>query len=267
MKNKKKNGFIATSLMFSFFIIFLTMSLMILATYTHYQGLINNLNSSILTDLNENVIMKKYTTLSNSILDGDMVSAKTTFDETSWNLVKANARAVNDTENQVTYIELFNTAVSRSAHFSQRINESRKLKVSKDIDDKRVIYVRFNLFRNGTINCSSSSVKLRLGSVYKNVSDNICGGYSNWASNSAIFEDLYITEEQANDTELIFDVQNMYAPVANIDVLTLRMGINKVMVIDVTDAFMDSTTTSNNVKANLDANLPYFDVDYSIKKI
>ena len=259
MKNKKKNGFIATSLMFSFFLIFLTMSLMIMATYTHYQGLINSLNSNVLNDLNDNVIVKKYVTVKNSIMDGDMVSARTSFDTASWTLGN-NTKAYFDNENQITYIRMYNTNSSTSAHFSQRINSSRALKVG----DERTIYVRYNLFRNGYIPCNSGRVTLRIGSNSYNLPDQLCGGdFVNWESRSAIFKVPVTTE----DVELIFDIQNMYAPEAYVDINTLHVEINNVMVIDVSDAYMTDETSKEKIKNYFDANVPYFDLDYSIKKI
>lgn len=77
---KKKNGFIATSIMFSFFLVFTALSMLVLASYAHFRVLINNLNGSILKDLNDNVISKKYTSLSNCITDGDFKSIKDDFD-------------------------------------------------------------------------------------------------------------------------------------------------------------------------------------------
>ena len=41
----KKNGFIATSVMFSFFLVFITLSVLILLSYAHYRTLINQLNA------------------------------------------------------------------------------------------------------------------------------------------------------------------------------------------------------------------------------
>ena len=125
MKNKKKNGFIATSLMFSFFIIFLTMSLMIMATYTHYQGLINNLNSGVLKDLNDNVIVKKYTTLINSAADGDLASIYGSSNPSStinsvWSVNEAqNSKPIYDDGNKISYIRIFNTSSSNVDSFSK----------------------------------------------------------------------------------------------------------------------------------------------------
>ena len=67
MKNKK--GFIATSLMYSFFIVFALLALTILATYSHYRYLNNDLNMSILEELNHK-ISSKYARLYNFVEDG-----------------------------------------------------------------------------------------------------------------------------------------------------------------------------------------------------
>lgn len=48
----RKNGFIATSILYSFFIVFALLALLVLATYSHYRILNDELNSSIKKELN-----------------------------------------------------------------------------------------------------------------------------------------------------------------------------------------------------------------------
>jgi hypothetical protein len=270
MKNKKKNGFIATSLMFSFFIIFLTMSLMIMATYTHYQGLINNLNSGVLKDLNDNVIVKKYTTLVNSALDGDLASIYGSLNPSSsintavWSVNEAqNSKPIYDDGNKISYIRIFNTSFSTSGSFTYTVpNEVvRKLKSGNN----RKIYVRYNIFRNGTINCSSGVATFKVGtSTSGQLTGSLCGNFANWETKSNIFT---VNIGDTDTASLNFNVQNMSPAEVHVDVTTLYIEINKVMIIDVTDAYMTSTTSDNDVKNYLDANVPYFDLEYSIKKV
>ena len=268
MNNKKKNGFIATSLMFSFFIIFLTMSLMIMATYTHYQGLINNLNSGVLKDLNDNVIVKKYTTLVNSALDGNLDSIYGSSNPSSsinsvWSVNEAqNSKPIYDDGNKISYIRIFNTSSSTSGSFTYTVpNEVvRKLKAGNN----RKIYVRYNIFRNGTINCNSGVATFRVGSTSKQLTDSLCGNFANWETKSNIFT---VNVGDTDTVSLNFDVRNMSPSEVHIDVKTLYIEINKVMIIDVTDAYMSSATTDTAVKKYLDANVPYYDLEYSIKKV
>jgi hypothetical protein len=258
----KKNGFIATSLMFSFFIIFLTMTLMIMATYTQYQTLINSSNENVLNDLNDNVIIGKYTTLYNSIIDGDFNSIKVgAFNSTAWTL-GTNAEAHNETSQSSEYIRLKPT----SASFGQTINSSRLLK-KRETTSK--IYVRFNVFRNYTINCDNDMPYLKIGSSSYTLNTHLCGGYDDWT----MFSQILNVNVNSDSQYLGFNVSNMKSGKANItDVSTLHINIDNVMIIDVTDAYKNGTTDAQ-VKAFLDSELSsshdqflWLDRGYPIKK-
>ena len=247
----KKNGFIATSLMFSFFIIFLTMTLMIMATYTQYQSLVNSLNNNVLNDLNDNVIIGKYTTLYNSIIDGDFDSVKNeAFNSTAWTNL-SNATPLNDTEQFSAYMRLNPTTSS----FGQYINNTRLLK-KRDTNSK--IYVRYNIFRNYTIKCEDTPSEvnddapyLQIGTRKYYLHSNLCGTYSQWEMYSEVL-DIKID----SDTQYIgFGIDNMKSGRADItEVSTLHVNIDNVMVIDITDA-IKTGSNHNTIKSYLDANL------------
>ncbi|MBE6158916.1 MAG: hypothetical protein E7159_03735 [Firmicutes bacterium] len=261
----KKNGFIATSLMFSFFIIFLTMTLMIMATYTQYQTLINSSNENVLNDLNDNVIIGKFTTLYNSIIDGDFDSIKTgAFNSTAWTL-GTNAVAYNDESTQrSSYIRLKPTAAS----FGQTINSSRLLK-KRATSSK--IYVRYNVFRNYTINCTNDQPYLKIGSItYTLKAENrLCGEYSSWN----LYSEILTVNVNSDSQYLGFNVSNMKTGVDNdTNFSELNINIDNVMVIDVTDVYKNGTTDAQ-VKAFLDSELSsshdqflLLDGGYPIKK-
>lgn len=261
----KKNGFIATSLMFSFFIIFLTMTLMIMATYTQYQTLINSSNENVLNDLNDNVIIGKYTTLYNSIIDGDFDSIKNNaFNSTAWKL-NSNAVAYNDEATQKSsYIRLKPTAAS----FGQTINSSRLLK-KRSTSSK--IYVRYNVFRNYTINCTNDRPYLNIGSrTYTLKAENrLCGEFASWK----MYSEILTVNVDSDNQYLGFSINNMSSGKASVtDVNTLNINIDNIMVIDVTDMYKDGTTDAI-VKGLLDSELStshdqflWLDRGYPIKK-
>lgn len=66
---KKKNGFIATSVMLSFFLVFILLTSLVLLSYSHYRFLESNLNGSILKNLNKE-INNELITLNNIIQNG-----------------------------------------------------------------------------------------------------------------------------------------------------------------------------------------------------
>ena len=244
---------------------------MIMATYTHYQGLINNLNSGVLKDLNDNVIVKKYTTLINSAADGDLASIYGSSNPSSsinstvyvWDVNEArNSKPIYDDGNKISYIRIFNTSSSTSGSFTYTVPNLnvRKLKTGNN----RKIYVRYNIFRNGTINCNSGVATFKVGSTSRQLSDSLCGNFANWETKSNIFT---VNVGDTDTVSLNFNVQNMKPAEVHIDVKTLYIEINKVMIIDVTDAYMTSATSDAAVKNYLDANVPYYDLEYSIKKV
>lgn len=64
----KKNGFIATSLIYSFLILFSSLVLIIISTYVYYRRTLESYNGDILVSLNSN-ISNSYVTLSNKVTD------------------------------------------------------------------------------------------------------------------------------------------------------------------------------------------------------
>lgn len=259
----KKNGFISTSLMFSFFIIFLSLALIILASYAIHHSLLNGLNGNILKDLNENVISKKYTVLQNSIIDGDLASVRNNnFNSTLWmSTTHYNVEPKFDSNNQSAYMRMYfyktDVSVDGSARFSQRIDSSKTLKVANN----RKIYVRYNVFRNEEVNCDHGygQVVLKIGNQNNIMDTTLCGKYSNWT----IVSDILTTNVTSNSQELIFEISKA----SNVSTTDLSVNINNIMVIDITSMYKSSSTSDDEVKAYLDLNLPYIDENYPIIKM
>ncbi len=251
---KKKNGFIATSLMFSFFTIFLTLTVLIIASYTHYNSMLNSLNSGILDDLNNNVIAKKYVTLRNSVTNGNFDS------NSSWSYSSGSGYR-NDSENHSRYAKMAGTSYTlTSAAFSKRLTAGR-----------RKIYVRFDLFRNGLIDSLSlPQIQIRNNNTmmtyadYWDIAILLTGDYSNWRSWSYIKE---VTVPSSGNQTIYFHAENLRSPLGQTKIDTLFTGIDNVMVIDVTDAYSSVATSDYQVRDYLDKNVPYFKDTYSIKKI
>ena len=246
----KKNGFIATSLMFSFFIIFLTMTLMIMATYTQYQTLINNLNSNVLKDLNK-YILEKNVILKNSVVDGNVASAKGSFNRSAWPLLY-NATPVNDSENNSTYIKLLPT----NSKLSNIIPDSNKI-----ARGNRKIYVRFRIHRSTTLVCSSASADLVLGVDSYNITNNLCGDYTPFTPISTIIN----ANNNSDSATVKFEIFGMRPVTNTIPLSTLWLSITDLMVVDITDLY-ESGTSDATVQAKLDTYLPYFDGSTTLRK-
>ena len=266
----KKNGFIATSIMFSFFLVFTMLSLLVLASYTHYRTLINNLNMSILNDLNESVISKKYISLDNAIKDGDFKSIDTDFANNDltyptfysiWNNpfdYNVEPYYDNVNNNQNSYI--------RMAYHLNNSSYSGRAKISKKFDPEWIkqykdnnyhkIYVAFKIFRNGVINCSSGTVTIRVGSNRSNLTNNkvLCGSFSNWTIESEILNVRLNSEDQ----EIIFQTEG-------IDHQTRFISIRDIKVVDVTKLYKEGTTDAQ-MKEYLDRELPYIEENYALAR-
>ena len=246
----KKNGFIATSLMFSFFIIFLTMSLMIMATYTQYNGLITNLNSKVLDDLNTNVIADKYIVLTNVIDDGDIESMKTGTLNSKWT-DKTRVDGVNDYANFNTYIRM--KPGKNSSSFKQYFTGEVK-------GGKRKLLVRFDIYRNSTINCDSNNGTVTVAGTKLGYS--LCGDSVLWTPYYFL-----IDANISGAVDITFSISNISSAKDWISVNSLYVGIKNIMVVDVTDAYLNAGTSDADLELYFIEKVPYFNGDYTIKKI
>ena len=245
----KKNGFIATSLMFSFFLIFLTLTIMVLASYTQYQSLINTLNSNVLKDLNDNVISKKYTTIYNSIIDGDFQSIRAgSFNTSAW-ATRSNVIPTYDR----TMESVFMRMSAPSSKFTQKINSSKLLKTGNN----RKIYIRYYMSTSTNIKCSSTNagaVIFRVGSNSVTLSDTLCNYHRDWERKSQILT----INVNSNDQELIFQLSGVSSPSTQVLINNVFVRIRDIMVVDVTDLYK-SGTNDESVKNVLDSQVNYFD--------
>lgn len=163
MKNKK--GFIATSLMYSFFIVFALLALTILATYSHYRYLNNDLNNSILEELNQKII-SKYARLYNLVDNGGFEDSNTYM----WSTYNSNIISIdpaNPTNSSFTGDKSMVMDASRpnvNVSFTQNIDTS-KLK-----RNQAKIYLRFRAFKKNEVKSSDSDVTLSTGFNIENYS-------------------------------------------------------------------------------------------------
>ena len=118
---KNKNGFIATSLMYSFFMVFALLALTILATYSHYRYLNSDLNASIQEELNQK-ILSKYARLYNLVNNGSFES------DDSWTMNNSEINQtivteicnINDVKNKLGNTNSFFTQIGSNYYFVGR---------------------------------------------------------------------------------------------------------------------------------------------------
>ena len=145
MNNK---GFIATSLIYSFFLVFVAVMASILATYAHNRILVNNVNEGIVDDLNITV-SEKYLVIRNILQNSD-------FEESgSWGLVNA---YVADVPNPIPdpLPENFKI-ISYHGMKSLKINKTNSeiTQANLALEKDHYYYLRYYIFRNGPISGTS----------------------------------------------------------------------------------------------------------------
>ena len=247
----KKNGFIATSVMFSFFLVFILLSAIVLASYSHYRNISEDYNSTILDDLNENVIKEKYKYLVNSIKDGDLKSIKSGSFNLLWmNSDTFNIVPFNNTNANDTYIKFAYNSTQSTTDGSAKIVKSLDYQKIENDNEMHKVYVVFKMYRNSSVNCSYGAVSLRIGSTDHFMSDTqiLCGGTSDWTTVSEILN----VEVNTDNQNLIFDVKGLSDATKNI-------GIKNIMVVDVSDFYAKKDLSDTEVKEYLDKYLVYFD--------
>ena len=134
---RRKNGFIATTLIYSFLLLFATLVIVIIGNYTYYRSTINAYNKGINDSLN-NLIDTKYVTLTNLVNNSDFEDQE---DRDSWSGIGANAYYSGEETmgNGVTSLK-FNgksNALVRSNYFNCEANH--------------YYYFSYTLFTNGTV--------------------------------------------------------------------------------------------------------------------
>jgi hypothetical protein len=242
---KKKNGFIATSLMYSFFAVFSMVALIIIATYTHYRVLINNINNNVLNELNTQ-IASKYTTLYNLVNNGD-------FEENSdWNYTNTTR-----IEKNVPYGSSYSgTYSARMPKTDSSFNQTFSIKDKVNVDNKyHKVYVAFRVFRNGPVN-GTGTINLNASGTDNAVNgSSLIGGFSNWILYSQILK-VGVTDE--TDWTLSFNITG--------NTTNNYTYIDNVMVIDITSEYNGNTTPDTDMKNYLDTYLNYFNDSYTMTK-
>lgn len=261
---RKKNGFIATSLIYSFFIVFVALTSTILLTYSYYRNLLNNLNRGVLENLNEK-IDSKYTLLTNLISGGDV-----DFDISKWHTVYAervtsgyNYGAYGDgSSSSGTYSFRLNMSYNNIPNQNASITQENITPLTTSANRK--LYFRMRIFRNGNINFQNNyndaNVILTDGSnTYKGTS--IAGGFSNWEVYSFIIN----LNPQTNAWTLKIFANNQNK--LNSDYVSIF--VDDIMLVDVTEVASKTNWNDVILKNNLDGTnglkykLDYFTGNYS----
>ena len=278
-----KKGFIATSMMYSFFIVFALLALTILSTYSHYRYLSNDMNSSIADELN-NKTLNKYARLYNLVKNGNFESGNS-----NWSRTNAETGTKSDTFSVYSGDKaMVMPTTGTASNFYQNVNTS-SLKAKED-NKVHKIYIRFRSFKKNSLISNDSDVCVTIdtkrcySTYYYNylrnnysVTPSLSGkiffadgapeiaatGYNpyNWALHSEIIDVTFNNANVNKNWKLEFYINNKSGPG--------QVYIDDVMLIDVTSVFTRENTNATydyTVKQYLDENLNYYDGNYVLGK-
>lgn len=131
---RRKNGFIATTLIYSFLLLFATLVVVIIGNYTYYRSTINAYNKGINDALN-NLIDTKYVTLTNLVSNSDFEGSD------SWSGLGGNANYSTE--------EIMGTG-TRSLKFKEKSNATVRSNYF-DCVSGHFYYISYQTFTNGTV--------------------------------------------------------------------------------------------------------------------
>jgi hypothetical protein len=242
---KEKNGFIATSIMYSFFAVFAMLALIVLATYTHYRTLIDNINKNVLIDLNNN-IAKKYTTIYNLLDNGEFEN------DDVWQY--SNAARISKTDNYGSSYE-GNYSVrfpNGNSSISQKFSVKDKVKADNKIHK---IYFTYRIFRNGPVDGTGKITLNASGTNYYVHADALVGEFTNWIQYSEIFT---VYSNSDDDWTLTFNLDNSTS--------SNYVYLDNILLTDITNVYNGNTTTNSDMKNYFDSYVKYFNGSYVLAK-
>ena len=259
MKVKNKNGFVASSLMFSFFLVFILLSVLVLTSYTHYLAMIKNLNGTILDGLNDH-IASKYSGIKTLVKNGKIAGVD------NWTL-NDGARYVNNTNNNSEFMQIL---PNTSGTFSQSIN---------NVSSSRVLYVAFNFNTWYPDDCTTCTFSVefngnKIDNFYYLDNNNLTRLESDKLVNNTVnnklqkwilFGGIYRTQDNVN--EISFKANDLNYSVDNAGGV---FGINNIVLVDITNLYKNNNASNDEMMIEyLLKRLPYIEYDqkYSLPKV
>jgi len=248
----RKKGFIATSLIYSFLILFASLIVLILNTYTYYRESLDSYNRNILTSLNNN-IEGKYVSLTNLVENSSFENGMNSwikegnFNITNYTKNSGNNAGIFTGKSNITDVVIFNRHLA-------------KLKSNSfQCEQNHYYYVSYHTFTTGNI---STFFGMGTGiGLYTNGNTHLKSltrGFTNWKKESSIVRSTVTT------TNCNFQV--LY----NNDSDSVSFFLDDVVVADVTEVInkLPASVNLTRVAQIMDevatnSSLPYFEGTYS----
>lgn len=267
----KKNGFIATSLIYSFFLAFVALVSVILATYSYYRTILNTLNKDILSGLNTE-IQSKYITLENLIKNGSFEDSTNKWG--SQVNVEIPAASENISAHGANSLRLNTGNYTANSQVQQPVVVPDNI---ASISGTHTYYLRFRIFRNGNLVFSGGDANAYANiSVDTNKKIYLGGVFTNWSLASMVIEGNAASSITVNFTANNSVLDHQGKTDTNEGGRALSVYIDDVMLIDVTELSSKLGISGDVLKNRLDGTscgatdwdcqnrkLEYFDSKYS----
>lgn len=263
---KRKNGFFSMSIIYSFFIVFVMISAVLLSNYAHNRALIRDYNKDIKENL-DNEGNNKLANLKNLLNNGSFET------NTSWTF---SGSAAYDTSQQYNGI--------RSVLFYGEDSDNKMTQILSGVTIKRnhVYYVQLRMFTTAGeevtftksriyLKSGTDEIEFNNGSIYSALENpnptltppvsyqcvryKNCYRSANWEYKIGV----------VNSTPVLRDIQDPQFIIEQEGTKEADIYIDCVMLIDLTDAYGDAinrVVLSNNNVPWLNANIQYFEKKY-----
>ena len=226
MKNNK--GFIATTLIYSFLLLFATLVTVIITNYNYYRNTLNKYNKNINDALN-NIVNNKYVTLYNEIDNSDFetknVSWHTGSNTTNFNNNGNLGYDCNQSDctnkNGSYQTDYTNAGGNNSFRFAPKTNSIVNSNVFSCIANN-YYYVSYDVFTSGAL--SGGNIGIYNNSGRFEVSESLNYGFQNWSRRGFIGK-----VSSGGNCVFRIDYQNSGGGA------DIRMNIDNVAVINITE--------------------------------
>lgn len=260
MKNTNSRGFIATSLIYSFLILFAGLVALILNNYTYYRTSLDNYNKNIISALNSK-IDNKYITLNSLLINSDFES-----DTNNWNSIRNGAYGSLSTSIVSTSTNGSKSLEFRGSSSGRGGNDYIYLKQNFTCQNGHYYYFSYDLIMNGN-DTSRNSFQIGIDiNTYNNKNITwVAGGFINAEKRGFIA----YSNRSSNECEFGIKYFNAHYDNTNSDSLVARF--DNILLTDVTSIVNrigssdDRKTAISNGFLNIESStyLPYFEGAYS----
>lgn len=244
---KKKNGFIATSLIYTFFLVFAMLSILLLANYTHNRLLLRTFNTEIKGDLDtrggsklanfKNILNNTEFEIAN---DSWVVTGNAAYPTKGY--VQNGLEFQHDTENLTAFDD----------------NGSVTQNISRDLKPGHKYYLRMAVW-NGQISLSDNNYVRLYNTVTNTIVPfnnlNLSELYSDWT----VIGQIIVLPEGVSE-------QNWQLQIGIVRLSNGFLRIDEIILMDVTNACGEGELTPSLEWLNNQSNLPFFEDKYIINK-